>query len=192
MNSVNSNTALIKVSFLSVVNDLNLMLEWYIFVPCYFFESYHLWVLIQEVNTHLHQLSPQHGNSFPDCLPLASWVVVFDQISSGLGHSLSINLDQWTITIFSKHHRLNVTYGEMRIILSQVCDLQVGSLLFICGLPWPLVCLYTTKPEIIGRRSPRLKTFVGIDSTCVSVLSGTIRPIISGFVVMLTFVCVSG
>ena len=35
----------------------------------------------------------------------------------------------------------------------------------------------------IGRRSSRLKTFAGIDSTCVSVLSGTIRPIDTGFVV---------
>jgi hypothetical protein len=42
---------------------------------------------------------------------------------------------------------------------------------------------HTTKPEIIGRRSSQLKTFAGIDSTCVSVLSGIIRPIISGFVV---------
>ena len=32
----------------------------------------------------------------------------------------------------------------------------------------------TTKPVSIGRRSSRLKTFAGIDSTCVSVLSGTI------------------
>jgi hypothetical protein len=37
--------------------------------------------------------------------------------------------------------------------------------------------LGTTKPVSIGRRSSRLKTFAGIDSTCVSVLSGTIRPI---------------
>ena len=46
----------------------------------------------------------------------------------------------------------------------------------------------STKPEIIGRRSSRLKTFAGIDSTCVSVLSGTIRPIISGFVSKV-FIC---
>ena len=32
---------------------------------------------------------------------------------------------------------------------------------------------FTPKPEIIGRRNSRLKTFAGIDSTCVSVLPGT-------------------
>jgi hypothetical protein len=36
------------------------------------------------------------------------------------------------------------------------------------------ICMHTTKPVSIGRRSSRLKTFAGIDSTSVSVLSGTI------------------
>ena len=39
----------------------------------------------------------------------------------------------------------------------------------------------------LAEESSRLKTFAGIDSTCVSVLSGTIRPIQidTGFVVQL-------
>jgi hypothetical protein len=40
-----------------------------------------------------------------------------------------------------------------------------------------LILTDTTKPVSIGRRISPLKTFAGIDSTCVSVLSGTIRPI---------------
>jgi hypothetical protein len=45
------------------------------------------------------------------------------------------------------------------------------------------IIITTTKPLSIGRRFSRIKTFAGIDSTCVSVLSGTIRPIDTGFVV---------
>ena len=53
--------------------------------------------------------------------------------------------------------------------LQQLCGIHKT---IIQNIPGSIT--YTTKPVSIGRRSSRLKTFAGIDSTSVSVLSGTI------------------